>query len=176
MASVIAPPAAVDAPAVLDIEASGFGQHSYPIEIGFVLPNGDTFCSLIRPEPGWTHWDLEAERIHRITQDAARKHGRDARELAQLLNDRLRGMTLYCDGWAHDYAWLNVLFEAAGLSPSFKLDNVRALLTDREAAHWGVVKAQVATEMRLQRHRASSDARVLQRTLIRLRASLPSPG
>jgi hypothetical protein len=37
------------------------------------------------------------------------------------------------------------------------------------------VKKQVATEMRLQRHRASSDARVLQRTLIRLRASLPPP-
>ena len=174
MPSVLAPPAAVDAPAVLDIEASGFGQNSYPIEIGFVLSDGETYCSLIRPEPGWTHWDVEAERVHRIPLEAARKHGRDAREVAQLMNDRLRGLTLYCDGWAHDYVWLNVLFEAAGLSPSFKLDYVRALLTDREAAHWGIVKKQVATEMRLQRHRASSDARVLQRTLIQLRASLPA--
>ena len=175
MSSVTAPPAIADAPAVLDIEASGFGQHSYPIEIGFVLSGGETYCSLIRPEPGWTHWDADAERVHRFPLEAARKHGRDVREVAQLLNDRLRGLTLYCDGWAHDYVWLNVLFEAAGLTPSFKLDNVRALLSDREAAHWGVVKKQVATEMRLQRHRASSDARVLQRTLIRLRASLPAP-
>jgi hypothetical protein len=66
-----------------------------------------------------------------------------------------------------------VLFEAAGLTPSFKLDNLRALLTDREASFWSIVKKQVATEMRLQRHRASSDAKILQRTLIRLRAPLP---
>jgi hypothetical protein len=175
MPSVIAPPALVDVPAVLDIEASGFGQHSYPIEIGFVLPDGETYCSLIRPAPGWTHWDIEAERLHRIPLESARTHGRDAGEVAQLLNDRLRGLTLYCDGWAHDYVWLNVLFEAAGLTPNFKLDNLRRLLTEREAAFWDVVKKQVTTEMRLQRHRASSDARILQRTLIRLRAPLPSP-
>jgi hypothetical protein len=163
------------APAVLDIEASGFGQDSYPIEVGFVLPDGQTYCSLIRPAPGWTHWDAAAERLHRITQETLRTRGRDAREVAQLLNDRLHGLTLYCDGWAHDFAWLNVLFEAVDLTPSFKLDNLRALLTEREAAFWGIVKTQVAAEMRLQRHRASSDAKILQRTLIRLRAPLPGP-
>ncbi|MEP7296373.1 MAG: hypothetical protein ABI702_09295 [Burkholderiales bacterium] len=160
-------------PAVLDIEASGFGQGSFPVEVGFVLPDGDTFCTLIRPAPGWTHWDAAAEKLHCISQATARTHGRDAREVAQMLNDRLRGLTLYCDGWAHDYAWLNVLFEAAGLSPGFKLDNLRGLLTEREAGSWDVLKQQVSTEMRLQRHRASSDAKILQRTLIRLRAPLP---
>ena len=174
MPSVTAPPDLVDAPAVMDIEASGFGQSSYPIEIGFVLPDGETYCSLIRPAPGWTHWDAEAERLHRITLETARKHGRDAREVAEVLNERLRGLTLYCDGWAHDYVWLNVLFEAAEMTPSFRLDNLRGLLTEREAAHWEVVKKQVTTEMRLQRHRASSDAKILQRTLIRLRAPLPT--
>ena len=59
-------------PAVLDIEASGFGRDSFPVEVGFVLPDGETFCTLIRPAAGWTHWDDSAE--------------------------RLRGMTLYCDG------------------------------------------------------------------------------
>jgi len=177
MSSVLAasPTGALVAPAVMDIEASGFGQDSYPIEVGFVLPDAETFCSLIRPAPGWTHWDDAAERLHRISQETVRVHGRDAREVAQELNERLHGLTLYCDGWAHDYVWLNVLFEAAGMSPSFKLDNLRTLLTEREAAFWGVVKKQVTTEMRLQRHRASSDAKVLQSTLMRLRAPLPEP-
>lgn len=175
MPLVIDPPKtdALVAPAVLDIEASGFGHDSYPIEVGFVLADGQTYCSLIRPAPGWTHWDASAEQLHHITLECVRKHGRDAREVASLLNERLRGLTLYCDGWAHDYVWLSVLFEAAGLSPSFKLDNLRALLTDREAAFWAVVKKQVTTEMRLPRHRASSDAKVLQRTLMRLREPLP---
>jgi hypothetical protein len=159
-------------PAVLDIEASGFGQHSHPIEVGFVLADGSSYCSLIRPAPGWTHWDPAAERVHRIPLATVIRHGRDVVDVAGQLNERLRGLTVYCDGWAHDYAWLAVLFEAAGMSPTFKLDNLRALLTDQEAAFWSVVKKQVTTEMRLQRHRASSDAKILQYTLMRLRAPL----
>lgn len=162
-----------DAPAVLDIEASGFGRDSYPVEVGFVLSDGQTYCTLIRPAPGWTHWDPEAEKVHRISLATVVQHGRDVVEVATQLNERLRGLTLYCDGWAHDYAWLNVLFEAAGLTPSFKLDNLRALLTEQEAAFWSIVKQQVTTEMRLPRHRASSDAKILQHTLVRLRAPLP---
>ena len=61
------------------------------------------------------------------------------------------------------------------MTPAFKLDNLRALLTDREAASWAVVKEQVATEMRLQRDRASSDAKLLQQTLVRLRVPSPEP-
>ena len=51
-------------PTILDIEASGFGPGSYPIEVGLVLPDGDAWCSLIRPEPGWLHWDPSAEQVH----------------------------------------------------------------------------------------------------------------
>jgi hypothetical protein len=161
-------------PAVLDIEASGFGQDSYPIEIGFVLPDGKSYCSLIKPEPGWTHWDQAAEKLHHISRKTVQTHGRDAREVARLLNDQLRGMTLYCDGWAHDYVWLNVLFEEVEMTPFFKLDNLRALLTEREADFFDIVKNQVASELRLKRHRASSDAKILQHTMIRLRDALPA--
>lgn len=163
---------ALDAPAVMDIEASGFGRDSYPIEVGFVLPDGQSYCTLVRPAPDWTHWDPAAEKIHRIPLATIERHGRDVLEVATQLNRRLAGLTLYCDGWAHDYVWLSVLFDAAGLTPSFKLDNLRVLLTEQEAAFWGVVKQQIATEMRLPRHRASSDAKILQRTLVRLRAPL----
>jgi hypothetical protein len=176
MASSTLPPEispAPDAPTVLDIEASGFGHDSYPIEVGFVLPDGQSYCSLIRPAPTWTHWDAAAERVHRIPLATVVRHGRDLTEVAMQLNQRLNGLTVYCDGWANDYTWLAVLFEAAGLSPAFRLENLRALLSDREAASWSVIKQQVATEMRLQRHRASSDAKILQHTLIRLRAPLP---
>jgi hypothetical protein len=162
------------APAMLDIEASGFGRDSYPVEVGFVLPDGQSYCSLIRPAPTWTHWDPAAERVHHIPLATVVRHGREVVEVATQLNLRLAGLTVYCDGWAHDYTWLGVLFEAAGLNPSFKLDNLRVLLSDREAAFWAVIKQQVTTEMRLQRHRASSDAKILQHTLIRLRAPLPT--
>ena len=158
---------------VLDIEASGFGRNSYPIEVGFVLPDGRSYCSLIRPAANWTHWDPQAERIHRISLDTAVRHGRDVVEVATQLNQALRGMTLYCDGWAHDFVWLSVLFDAAGLTPAFRLENLRILLNEQQAAKWSALKVSVQREMRLQRHRASTDARVLQRTLLLAMQSPP---
>ena len=49
-------------PTIIDVEASGFGPYSYPIEIGVALDNGDKYCTLILPAPAWTHWDEEAEK------------------------------------------------------------------------------------------------------------------
>jgi len=167
------PPSGDNAPVVLDMEASGFGRDSYPIEVGCVMPDGKAFCTLISPAPGWEHWDPAAEKVHHISLESVRRHGKPAREVALMLNERLHGLTAYSDGWANDYSWLGALFEAAGLSPAFRLENLRALLSEREANHWHIVKQQVAREMRLQRHRASADARVLQATLLRLRMPLP---
>jgi hypothetical protein len=157
------------APTVLDIEASGLGRSSYPIEVGFVLPDGHTFCTLVRPEAHWTHWDAHAETLHRISRSLILERGQPASQVARSLNTQLAGKTVYSDGWANDYSWMGALFDAADLSPSFKLENLRALLNDQEADQWHTVKAQVTAERGPQRHRASSDARLLQLTLLRLR-------
>ena len=163
------PHATVALPVVLDVEASGFGRHSYPIEIGFVLPGGETFCTLVRPEAHWTHWDQTAEDIHHIRRETLLDHGRPVDEVARQLNQRLRGLTVYSDGWANDYSWLGLLFDAADLMPAFRLENLRSLLLDHEADHWHATKQQILLETGTQRHRASADARLLQLTLLRLR-------
>jgi hypothetical protein len=92
------------APIILDIEASGFGRSSYPIELGYTLPDGQTWCSLIRPEPDWTHWDNSAQAVHHISQDLLLSRGRYVREVASLLNQNLGGQIAYSDGWGHDYS------------------------------------------------------------------------
>ncbi len=165
------PTGAVDVPCVLDIEASGFGRHSYPIEIGYVLPDGSARCTLIRPADHWLHWDRSAEALHGITRDKLMRHGRSVADVAQALNSDLAGRTAYCDGWAHDYAWLAALFEEAGLRPRFKLETVGRLLDERRLSHLGEARAAALAELGLQRHRASNDARVLQRALQRLALS-----
>lgn len=157
-------------PPILDIEASGFGRDSYPIEVGFVLSNGQAWCSLIRREPEWTHWDEAAQAMHRITRESLEQHGRAPAQVVETLDNWLRGQVVYSDAWAHDYSWLNQLYEAAGRAPSFKLENLRALLSDDEAGRWHEVKQQVSSTVELARHRASSDARLLQMTLKRMRA------
>jgi hypothetical protein len=159
------------APTVLDVEASGFGRHSYPIEVGFVLPNGHSFCTLIRPEAHWTHWDVQAEAVHHIPRALILQRGLPASTVARTINDQLAGQIVYSDGWVNDFSWLGALFDAADMSPAFKLENLRALLDERQADQWHAVKALVSSERGVQRHRASADARLLQLTLLRLRSS-----
>lgn len=163
-------PPAPPLPCALDIEASGFGRGSYPIEVGYVLPDGRAICMLVRPAAAWTHWDDGAEQVHGITRGLLARHGHEAREVALVLNRDLAGQTVYCDGWAHDYAWLAALFEAAGLSPAFKLESVGALLDDGHLALLDEARRVASAELGLQRHRASNDARVLQRAIARVAA------
>jgi len=157
-------------PCVIDIEASGFGRSSYPIEIGYVLPDGHAQCTLVRPDADWTHWDPAAERVHHIERGTLLRHGRPAGEVAAMLNRDLRGLTVYCDGWAHDYSWLGALFEAAHDTPRFRLETVTRLLDDAGLARLNAMQQQARAELGLSRHRASSDARALQLALGRLRA------
>jgi hypothetical protein len=159
----------MEPPAVLDLEASGFGRGSYPIEVGFVAPCGGPFCSLIQPLPDWQHWDDAAEALHGISRELLARCGKPIPWVAAELNRRLAGQTVYCDGWAHDYSWLARLFDAADLQPAFRLQDLRVLLSEEEALRWQRITQQVRSEQQLARHRASTDARVLQLALLRVK-------
>jgi hypothetical protein len=52
-------------PPILDVEASGFGRGSYPVEVGYVLDDGDSQCMLVRPASDWNHWSPAAERLQK---------------------------------------------------------------------------------------------------------------
>lgn len=152
-------------PCVMDIEASGFGRGSYPIEIGYIRGDGSSYCSLVRPEPEWLAWDGRAERLHGLTRELLNEHGRAPTEIADHLNEALAGTDVYCDGWAHDYTWLAVLFDAAGRQPRFRLRHIHELLGPDLLARWDPTCAAVRAAHPAPRHRASHDARVLQRAL-----------
>lgn len=155
------------APPILDVEASGFGSGSYPIEIGYVFGDGIAYCTLIQPAPGWTHWDAAAEAVHGISRQTLKHRGRAVTEVASDLNTRLGGRTVYSDAWGNDLTWLGKLFEEAGMVQGFRLESLRSLLTDQEAAAWHAAKDAVLAEVRSGRHRASRDADVLRRAWLR---------
>lgn len=154
-------------PVIIDFEASGFGRNSYPIEVGLVDEEGECWCSLIQPEDDWQHWDDSAVEMHGISREALIEHGKPCAVVADHLNDALRGQVAYCDGWAHDFVWMARLFEAAGRTPLFKLEDLRLILSPRQQEQWHAVKDQVARDSDLSRHRASNDARLIQAAWIR---------
>lgn len=153
-------------PVIIDLEASGFGRGSYPIEVGYFMPDGQSYCTLIRPEPEWTHWDDSAGQVHGITREILAQHGKPAAEVCRVLNENLRGQRVYCDAWAHDYVWLSVMYDAAGLSPSFQLKDLRELLNDCSESIWHPTREEIEARFALRRHRASGDARILSETLL----------
>jgi len=153
-------------PVVIDVEASGFGAGSYPIEVGIALPDGTTRCYLIRPAPDWQHWDPAAESVHRITRSILATHGKPLRDVAEHLNGDLRGLTVYSDAWGYDRSWIARLFDAAGIPQHFRLESLRTLMTDEQVSHWDASRRAVQESLGVVRHRASADALVIQRTFL----------
>ena len=152
-------------PAVIDLEASGFGRASYPIEVGFVMEDGRTGCTLIRPEPDWTHWDFQASGTHGISRELLISRGRPVRDVARWLNQHLAGRIVYSDGWAHDYPWLARIFDAAEIAPRFRVGHLRSLLDEEQAQAWDERLKEVRAAHTGQRHRASVDARHIRAAL-----------
>lgn len=158
--------ARVALPNIMDIEASGFGDQSYPIEVGVALSNGKRFCSLITPPGNWTHWSESAEDIHGISRRALFEHGRSLTEVCHELNEMLGGMELYSDAWSHDDRWLRKLFYTARVNPQFRLSAIEFLASEQQIGVWDETKREVVEEQKLKRHRASNDAHIIQQTFL----------
>lgn len=157
-------------PCILDVEASGFGPSSYPIEIGVVLEDGRKYCSLVTPQPGWTHWDDSAERVHHVSREILASHGKPAAKVADDLNEILAQRTVYTDGWVVDLPWVLRLFEAVRLPNRFTVSSLEMILTEPQMEIWHETKDRVIRELDLKRHRASNDALIIQQTWVRTRA------
>ncbi|MBB3017778.1 hypothetical protein FHR70_000818 [Microvirga lupini] len=101
--------------AFLDFEASSLGKHGYPIEVAWVLSNGEEESHLIQPDPTWTDWDLEAETIHGLSRDRLHAEGAAVTDVARRMMSALKGYTLYATAPSWDGKWLSRLLRSAGL-------------------------------------------------------------
>jgi hypothetical protein len=155
-------------PIIIDIEASGFGRGSYPIEIGIALADGSRHCFLLAPARNWLAWDRKAEAIHGITRACLETYGRPLHDVAWRLNGLLRNRTVYSDAWSYDMSWVAKLYDAAGMLQTFRIADISELISEQQHALWKTAKQDVARELALERRRASGDARVLQETWRRL--------
>lgn len=151
-------------PNIIDIEASGFGAHSYPIEIGVITSNNERYCALIQPLADWTHWREDAQAIHGIARELLLEKGRPARQICIELNELLGDSTCYSDAWCHDSSWLSKLFFAGRTRPSFRLSPIELIASEDQLRLWDKAKQTIADEFSIRRHRASNDAFLIQQT------------
>ncbi|ADM10020.1 hypothetical protein PB2503_09839 [Parvularcula bermudensis HTCC2503] len=149
--------------AFIDIEASGLGPHSWPIEVGWVFETGDAHALLVKPADQWSMkaWEKSAEALHRITPNRLITEGRDPLETALILNAAIGSATVYSDAPDYDSFWLFRLYDAAGIKPNYILNDIGDLLRPiwpREPKEL----VALASDEKPHAHRAAADVLHLQ--------------
>jgi hypothetical protein len=115
-------------PAFLDIEASGLGVHSYPIEIGWAIPFGQESGFLIRPAVGWNFWSAIAEEFfHGISRDVLLRDGIPAEDAVTQIEAALVGREVYSEDPEQDRRWLEGLFQLTGHTCRIAVRDANAL-------------------------------------------------
>ena len=153
-------------PFIIDVEASGFGRFSYPIEVGLALEPENRYCRLILPNRQWTHWDEEAEAVHKIPRELLFARGLPPRQVARELNQILDQAVVYTDGWVVDKPWISRLFEAARIRRQFSVSPLERILTEDQMEIWHETKNKILKKFNMARHRASTDAFIVQETYV----------
>ncbi len=151
-------------PYIVDVEASGLGPGSYPIEIGLALWEDKRYCSLIKPEARWQHWDPSAEKLHNISRHTIEANGKPVSVVANELNNLLKGKTVFSDGWVVDEPWIIQLFASANIEKLFSIYDLQTIMSEKQMDLWHETKLSVQCELGLPRHRASHDAQIIQET------------
>lgn len=154
-------------PPVMEVQSSGYGPDSYPIEVGVVLDSGKRYCTLVLPLESWTYWDRELESKHFVSQSALQTHGKPIVKVARDLNHLLKRKTVYLGDWDNEKRWLDMIFEATGILKKFRMEPIEDILSQRQVRGWSETKSEVVELTASNRQRASLDAYILQETFVR---------
>ncbi|WP_323751076.1 hypothetical protein [Marinobacter sp.] len=101
---------------ILDIEASGAGEGSYPIEIAWSRVDGsESYSTLINPDSvdGWQGWSHQAAN-HGLTRQECCERGETAAYVARRVAHLLNGYPVFSETPVQDQQWLDKLFTVSG--------------------------------------------------------------
>lgn len=162
--------------AFIDLEASGLGARSWPLEVGWALAeSGEPVSLLIKPDNSWSDdaWDANAERLHGLNRMVLERDGKSARDVCNSMNAALAGADVFSDAPDWDGFWLFRLFSAGGVRQAFALKDFGRLLRPLAGARENDLLRR-ASALAPRRHRAAADALHL-RTLYRLASESCAP-
>lgn len=146
------------------IEAACSGADAYPVEIGCVLENDAAYCSLVRPGHGWSRWDKQHEKRHGVSREILELYGKPSAEVARMLNDFIHERETYTPDLDSALPLLALLYQHAGLQPTFTLSSLTQDLRPEQVDAWPQMRAEMARQLAPKRRRASSEARIEQMT------------
>ncbi|HQS49032.1 MAG: hypothetical protein B7Y12_03285 [Rhizobiales bacterium 24-66-13] len=151
---------------IIDFEASSLEDGGYPIEVGVAVWPAleepiQVWSALIRPTQDWTdfgHWSELSQDVHGIDR-AELATAEPPMVVARTLNTLIGRGPVWCDSGPFDAYWMDALFEAAGIKPSFTLRSWDGLLRELgDEVSEGIRDQLEHAEVR---HRAGEDAAML---------------
>ncbi|MEM9013855.1 MAG: hypothetical protein AAGB02_01995 [Pseudomonadota bacterium] len=144
--------------AFLDVEASGLGARSWPIEIGWCFLETEPVSVLIKPHEKWPleEWEKTAESLHGVSMETLIMDGQFAGDVCDQLNAALGGKRVFSDSPDWDSFWLYRLFDAAKKRQNFTLDGLGAVFS-RFSPEQIDAFVEVVTAQFPRRHRAAAD-------------------
>ena len=144
--------------AFIDLEASGLGADSWPIEVGWCFPDSAPCAHLIRTAPAWKDaaWDPKAEALHGVAREELARAGAAPEDVCDALNGALSGVRVYSDAPDWDGFWLYRLYQAARMRQAFELWDFRDLFAHLTFDQINDARAQ-ASAVAPHRHRAAAD-------------------
>lgn len=154
---------------IIDLEASGLGPGSWPIEVGLAwVEEGrvQSWSSLIRPEPDWDGrgWDPVSQEVHGIRREELGR-APSAWSVAEELLARVAGRPVFSDAPGFDLRWARRLLDAhpspAGLRV-LELDVAVGAVCGERGADW----AYERLERTRTPHRAGPDAERMMRAIL----------
>ena len=157
--------------AFIDLEASGLGVSSWPIEVGWCGVEGEATSLLIKPREEWVaqHWDDEAERLHGLSIAELQANGEEPKLVCAALNAALKGKRVFCDAPDWDGFWLYRLFGACNVRQEFSLLAFSSLIGALNVGNIDQLVAQAEREFP-HKHRAGADVRHMQAVFALARA------
>lgn len=146
---------------IIDCEASGLSNNSYPIEIGIAFKNNSQ-SFLIKPEEDWVEWDSEAEKIHKIKRSELFENGISIFDAAIRMNSQLRDLKVYSDAVDFEIFWIDKLFSKVGVERNFDIESIYML--DFDPVYYKNIKRKNSKNIEL--HRAENDAILIRNSII----------
>ena len=146
---------------ILDFEASGLSDDSYPIEFG-IATNEVVSSALIKPHSSWNHWSDDAEKIHNIKRETLFDDGIERLEAIKTIKALTENKYVFSDNPRYETMWLNKLLESESLNFQLNIYNLYELDFDLQTYSDYIHTNKCNYTL----HRAGDDANLIRKALI----------
>lgn len=156
---------------ILDIQASGTGDESYPAEIAWTRMDGsESYSTLINPDSvdGWEKWSHQAVH-HGLTRQECCERGETAAYVARRVAHLIKDYPVFSESPIEDQQWLDKLFMSAGKRCPAKLIPIEHAVRSRRR-----LELHRYLLARRDEHNAAANSLLLARAIRQINASAKS--